>query len=108
MRVCELRHSDDFAKSRIVISDQAQVLVSLVLDDVVGRRNERDVAIWTNSGDYAMTMLPMFSKAFDGGTDAREKLQEMKTAWDNWNTGMVAPLWGGGKKLKGAAGFGED
>jgi arylsulfatase A-like enzyme len=38
-----------------------------------------------------------------------QKLQEMRTTWDAWNTGNVAPLWGGGgKKAKGAAGFGED
>ncbi len=79
MRVTELRHSDDFAKSRIVVADDDQVLVSLVLDDVVGRKNERDVAIWTNSGDYAGTMLPMFEKAFTGSADARERLHELKT-----------------------------
>jgi len=79
LRVAELRHSDDFAKSRIVLADGGQVLVSLVLDDVVGRKNERDVAIWTNSGDYAGTMLPMFEKAFSGSADARERLHELKT-----------------------------
>jgi len=79
LRAAELRHSDDFAKSRIVLADSGQVLVSLVLDDVVGRKNERDVAIWTNSGDYAGTMLPMFDKAFSGSADARERLHELKT-----------------------------
>ncbi len=79
MRAAELRHSDDFAKSRMVVADKDQVLVSLVLDDVVGRKNERDVAIWTNSGDYAGTMLPMFEKAFSGSADARERLRELKT-----------------------------
>ncbi len=39
------RHSDDFAKSRIVVADGDQVLVSLVLDEVVRRKNEKDVAI---------------------------------------------------------------
>jgi sugar-specific transcriptional regulator TrmB len=79
MRAAELRHSEDFAKSRIVVADEIQVLVSLVLDDVVGRKNERDVAIWTNSGDYAGTMLPMFAKAFEGSVEARERLHELKT-----------------------------
>jgi len=79
LRAAELRHSDDFAKSRMVIADKDQVLVSLVLDDVVGRKNERDVAIWTNSGDYAGTMLPMFDKAFSGSAEARERLRELKT-----------------------------
>jgi len=79
LRASELRHSDDFAKSRIVLADGNQVLVSLVLDDVAGRKNERDVAIWTNSGDYAGTMLPMFEKAFSGSPEARERLHELKT-----------------------------
>jgi sugar-specific transcriptional regulator TrmB len=79
MRAADLRHSDDFAKSRIVVADEVQVLVSLVLDDVVGRKNERDVAIWTNSGDYAGTMLPMFAKAFEGCVEVRERLRELKT-----------------------------
>jgi sugar-specific transcriptional regulator TrmB len=79
MRASEMKHSDDFAKSRIVVADAGQVLVSLVLDDVVGRKNERDVAIWTNSGDYAATMVPLFEKAFAGSAEAREKLRDLKT-----------------------------
>ncbi len=79
MRACELKHSEDFARSRMVVADGAQVLVSLVLDEVVGRKNDKDVAIWTKSGDYAETMLAMFSKAFAGAADARERLIELKT-----------------------------
>ena len=79
MRSAELKHSDDFAKSRIVVADGGHVLVSLVLDDVLGMRNEKDVAIWTNSSDYGSTMLPMFSKAFTGSVDAKERLHELKT-----------------------------
>jgi HTH-type transcriptional regulator, sugar sensing transcriptional regulator len=79
MKTAELRHSDDFERSRMVIADGDHVLVSLVLDDVVGRKNEKDVAIWTNSKDYAATMVPMFSKAFAGGLDARERLRELRT-----------------------------
>jgi sugar-specific transcriptional regulator TrmB len=79
LKASEMRHSDDFAKSRIVVADKDQVLVSLVLDDVVGRKNEKDVAIWTNSGDYAGTMVPMFDKAFTGSADAKERLRDLKT-----------------------------
>jgi len=79
MKVADLRHSDDFAKSRVVIGDGDKVLVSLVLDDVAGRKNDKDVAIWTDSADYAGTMAPLFEKAFSGSADAREKLHELKT-----------------------------
>ena len=79
LRSTELRHSDDLAKSRIVVVDEGQVLVSLVLDDVVGRKNEKDVAIWTNSPDYAGTMRNMFEKAFSGSVEARERLHDLRT-----------------------------
>ena len=29
------------------------------------------------------------------------KAQELRAAWERWNAGMIAPLWGGGKKVKG-------
>lgn len=80
LRASDLRHSDDFAKSRIVLADNNQALVSLVLDDEVsGRKNDKDVAILTNSGDYAATMVPMFEKAFSSSVDARDRLRELKT-----------------------------
>lgn len=50
-----------------------------MLDDVTGRKNEKDVAIWTNSGDYAGTMVPMFENAFSRSADAHERLHELKT-----------------------------
>ncbi len=78
-RVAEVRHSDDFPNGRMIIADEDQILVSLVLDDVTGRKNERDVAIWTNSRNYAETMRPMFERAFETGTDSKEKLRELKT-----------------------------
>jgi hypothetical protein len=78
-KAAEVRHSDDYAKSRMVVIDEVQVLASLVLDDVTGRKNDRDVAIWTNSRDYAGTMLPMFAKAFAAALDAKERLHELKT-----------------------------
>jgi HTH-type transcriptional regulator, sugar sensing transcriptional regulator len=79
LRVAELRHSDDFSNSRIVVGGKDEILVSLVLDDVVGRKNEKDVAIWTNSKNYVETMRPMFDKAFSASVDAKERLRELKT-----------------------------
>ncbi len=79
LRIAEVRHSDDFPNGRMIIGDEDEILVSLVLDDLTGRRNDRDVAIWTNSKNYAETMRPMFERAFETGTDAKEKLHELKT-----------------------------
>ncbi len=78
-RIAEVRHSDDFPNGRMIIGDEDQILVSLVLDDVTGRKNERDVAIWTNSRNYAETMRPMFERAFETSTDSKERLRELKT-----------------------------
>jgi sugar-specific transcriptional regulator TrmB len=79
LKVAEVRHSDDFLNSRIVLGDKSQILVSMVLDDVVGRKNNRDVAIWTNSENYAETMSPLFEKAFSTSADAKERLRELKS-----------------------------
>jgi len=58
LRTAELRHSEDFAKSRIFVEDQDQVLVSLVLDDVVGRKTTRT----SPSGRTAATMPGRWSR----------------------------------------------
>jgi sugar-specific transcriptional regulator TrmB len=67
----EVRHSDAAPRSRLVVADGSQTLVSLVLDDSKGVKNDRDIAIWTDSRDYAETMAGLykvsFSKAEDGG-----------------------------------------
>jgi len=78
-RVSEFRHSEDFSIGRLVIADGGQILVSLVLDDSQGRRNERDIAIWTDSETYAGMMQSMFEKAFSAGTVAGDRLKELKT-----------------------------
>ena len=78
-RIAEVRHSEDFPNGRIMIGDEDHILVSLVLDDVTGKRNERDVAIWTDSKNYAETMRPMFEKAFATSTELKAKLHELQT-----------------------------
>ena len=69
------------------------------------------------TGTWSATTTPACTFTTSRTTSARpttspqtnpQKLQELKTAWDRWNAEMVPPLWGGGKKIKGAAGFGED
>ncbi len=74
----EMRHSDDFAVGRMLISDGSQILVSLVLDDTQGRKNERDIAIWTDSSNYAEMMRLLFQKAFSGSLPSEERVREIK------------------------------
>lgn len=74
----EVRHSDDFAVGRMLISDSSQILVSLVLDDTQGRKNERDIAIWTDSPNYAEMMRLLFQRAFSSSVPSDERVREIK------------------------------
>lgn len=76
----EVRHSQEVPRSRLAIADGVQTLVSLVLDDTRGVKNERDIAIWTDSKDYAETMEGLYRSSFAKAADAREKLAEVKGA----------------------------
>ncbi len=70
----EVKHSEEAAKSRLVLADGTQTLVSIVLDDSQGMKNERDVAIWTDSKDYAGTMGNLFQNSFAGATPAETRI----------------------------------
>lgn len=58
----------------------------------------------TADGGKGTTAVKLYNLADDIGekTDLAakqpEKVKELQTAWDKWNEGNVAPLWGGGKK----------
>ncbi len=77
-RGSEMRHSDEFAIGRMLISDGSQILVSLVLDDTQGRKNDRDIAIWTDSSNYAEMMRLLFQKAFSSSVPSEERVREIK------------------------------
>ncbi|MDG7012758.1 MAG: hypothetical protein JRN11_04530 [Nitrososphaerota archaeon] len=73
-KAAELRHSEDAPRSRLLVADGSQTLVSLVLDDTKGAKNDRDVAIWTDSRDYAETMAGLYKVAFANAEDAGDRL----------------------------------
>lgn len=77
-RGSEMRHSDEFAIGRMLISDGSQILVSLVLDDTQGRKNDRDIAIWTDSSNYAEMMRLLFQGAFSSSVPSEERVREIK------------------------------
>ena len=77
-KAADLRHSEDAPRSRLVVADGAQTLVSLVLDDTKGAKNDRDVAIWTDSRDYAETMAGLYRVSFARAEDARERIPEIR------------------------------
>jgi sugar-specific transcriptional regulator TrmB len=78
MRSSEVRHSEEYS-GRIVIGDGSEILVSIVLDDSQGRKDERDVAIWTNSKSYAGVMAKMFERAFSSSLDAKDRIVQLKS-----------------------------
>jgi sugar-specific transcriptional regulator TrmB len=78
LKGCAISHSDDFSVGRMVIADSSQIMISLVLDDSQGRKNDRDIAVWTDSRDYAEMMKTLFEKALISCTSAEERIAEVK------------------------------
>ena len=74
----QVRHSEEATRSRLVVADGIQTLVSLVLDDSRGMKNERDIAIWTDSRDYAEMMGSLYQTSFSKGEEAAGKLAEVR------------------------------
>jgi sugar-specific transcriptional regulator TrmB len=70
----DLRHSEDASRSRLMVADGSQTLVSLVLDDSKGMKNDRDIAIWTDSRDYAETMTSLYRVSFAKAEEGAEKI----------------------------------
>ena len=69
-----VRHSEEAARSRLVLSDGIQTLVSLVLDDTKGVKNDWDVAIWTDSRDYTEMMGSLYLTSFSRAEESAAKL----------------------------------
>jgi sugar-specific transcriptional regulator TrmB len=75
---CDVRHSSESQRSRMVLSDRSSALSSLVLDDTQGRRNERDVAIYSESPNYAEMMSSLFEVAYKAASDSKERIEGLR------------------------------
>lgn len=75
---CELRHSTEAVSGRMVLVDAAAGLSSLVLDDSQGRRNERDIAVSSESPNYGEMMSSLFDVAFRSAVASAERIEEVK------------------------------
>ncbi len=73
-----VRHSEEAGRSRLVVADGTQTLVSLVLDDSKGMKNDRDVAIWTDSRDYAEMMSNLYGVSFAKAEESQGRLEAVK------------------------------
>jgi len=74
---CEVRHSDESLRGRMVVEDRSGALSSMVLDDTTGRRNERDVAIYSESQNYAELMSSLFEAAYKAASDSKERIERL-------------------------------
>ncbi len=72
---CELRHSNVTTLGRLSVADTSQTLISLVLDKSLGKRNAKDVAIWSDSGDFAGMMGSLFDTAYRASVPRQGKLR---------------------------------
>ncbi|MDV3244919.1 MAG: hypothetical protein LYZ66_07105 [Nitrososphaerales archaeon] len=77
---CEVRHSTDAVTGRLVLEDRTAALSSLVLDDSQGRRNERDIAVSSESPDYAEMMSSLFDVAYQSAAGSTERIGALKEA----------------------------
>jgi len=82
---CELRHSADAVAGRLILQDATAALSSLVLDDSPGRRNDQDVAVSSESPNYAAMLNSLFDVAYRAATPSAEMIglvKEAKTSGD--------------------------
>ena len=77
---CQLRHSSETGLGRLSVADASQTLVSLVLDRSLGKRNASDVAIWSDSGDFAGTMSWLFETAFRASVPRQGKMRVVRAS----------------------------
>lgn len=78
LKKCELRHSADAVTGRLVLQDNATALSSLVLDDSQGRRNDQDIAVFSESPNYAEMLASLFEVAYDSATPSKQRIDAVK------------------------------
>ncbi|MDV3294102.1 MAG: hypothetical protein LYZ70_07510 [Nitrososphaerales archaeon] len=71
---CDLRHSTEAVSGRMVLADRTASVSSLVLDDSQGRRNERDIAVSSESPNYAEMMSSLFDVAYKSAAASGERI----------------------------------
>ena len=79
---CQLRHSNETSVGRLSVVDASQTLISLVLDRSLGKKNAKDVAIWSDSGDFAGMMSSLFETAYDASVPREGRMRVVRTAKD--------------------------
>ncbi len=76
---CQLRHSSETSVGRLSVADASQTLMSLVLDRSLGKKNAKDVAIWSDSGDFAGMMSSLFETAYNASVPREGRMRVVRT-----------------------------
>ncbi len=74
----ELRHSTEAVSCRTVLEGGAAALLSLVLDASQGTRNDRDIAVSSESPNYAEIMSSLFDVAYKSAVPSQERIEALK------------------------------
>jgi arylsulfatase A-like enzyme len=64
------------------------------------RKGDWKLVRYDNSGTHLYNLADDIGESNDLAATRPEVLRELQAAWERWDQGNVAPLWGGGKKAK--------
>lgn len=69
-------------------------------EQMAARKGDWNMVRYDKTGVHLYNLKDDIGQAKNLAADRQEILREMQDAWDRWNRGNVAPLWGGGPKVK--------
>ncbi len=69
-------------------------------DMMAARKGDWKMVRYDNTGIHLYNLKDDIGESKNLAAKEPQVLREMQDAWDTWNRGNVAPLWGGGKKVK--------
>lgn len=69
-------------------------------NELAMRKGDWNIVRYDNTGVHLYNLKDDIGQSKNLAAKEPERLREMQEAWNEWNKGNVAPLWGGGKKIK--------
>jgi arylsulfatase A-like enzyme len=66
---------------------------------LAARRGDWKLVRYDNTGTHLYNLKDDIGESNDLAAQQPDVLRDMQVAWDRWNTELVAPLWGAGKKV---------
>jgi arylsulfatase A-like enzyme len=69
-------------------------------NELAMRKGDWNIVRYDNTGVHLYNLKDDIGQSKNLAAKEPERLREMQEAWNEWNKSNVAPLWGGGKKVK--------